>query len=79
MMEKQIYKDATDETLVEWGVAYRKIREHNISDWDKTQQILESSRVRYYPDGRIRKLPAKYSTEKISKALKENDDEETKG
>lgn len=78
-MEKQMYKDATDKTLVGWGVAYRKIREHNIFDWDEIKQILKSSRVTHYPNGRARKLPAKYSMEKISKALKENNDEETKG
>lgn len=74
-MEKQIYKDATDETLVEWGVAVREIKKLNISDWDEIKQILKSSRVKHYPDGRPRKLPAKYSTEEISKTLKENDDE----
>ena len=74
-MSEQIYKDATDETLVEWGVAVREIEKHNISDWDEIKQILKSSRVTHYPNGRARKLPAKYSTEKISKALKENDDE----
>ena len=74
-MRKQIYRYATDETLVEWGVAVKEIQKHNISDWDKTQQILNSSRVNHYPDGRPRKLPAKYCTEEISKALKENDDE----
>ena len=74
-MEKQIYKDATEETLVEWSVAVREIKKHNISDRNEIKQILNSSRVNHYPDGRPRKLPAKYSTEEISKALKENNDD----
>lgn len=60
------YEDAiNDETLVDWGVAYREIKKHNISDWNEIKQILKSSRVTHYSNGRPRKLPAKYSTRKI--------------